>query len=40
MTFIFRLFRSRQKSLELFHPSFRYGQHLTIAGDQFPTGPL
>jgi hypothetical protein len=40
MTFIFRLFRSRQKSLELFDPPFQYEQRLAIAGDQLPAGPL
>jgi hypothetical protein len=40
MTFIFRLFRSRQKSLELFDPPFQYEQRLAIAGDQLPSGAL
>jgi hypothetical protein len=40
MTFIFRLFRSRQKSLELFDPPFRYEQRLAIAGNQLPAGRL
>ncbi len=40
MTFIFRLFRSRQKSLELFDPPFQYEQRLAIAGDQLPRGAL
>ena len=40
MTFIFRLFRSRQKSLELFDPPFQYEQRLAIAGDQLPHGAL
>jgi CRP-like cAMP-binding protein len=40
MTFIFQLFRSRQKSLELFDPPFQYEQRLAIAGDLMPAGPL
>lgn len=40
MTFIFRRFRSRQKSLELFDPPFQYEQRLAIAGDQLPSGAL
>jgi CRP-like cAMP-binding protein len=40
MTFIFELFRSRQKSLELFDPPFQYDQRLAIAGDLMPAGPL
>jgi CRP-like cAMP-binding protein len=40
MTFIFRLFRSRQKSLELFDPPFQYEQRLAIGGNQLPAGPL
>lgn len=40
MTFIFRLFRSRQKSLELFDPPFQYEQRLAIAGNQVPAGRL
>ena len=40
MTFIFQLFRSRQKSLELFDPPFAYEQRLAIAGDQLPGGAL
>jgi hypothetical protein len=40
MTFIFRLFRSRQKSLELFDPPFQYEQRLAIAGNQLPAGAL
>jgi hypothetical protein len=40
MTFIFRLFRSRQKSLELFDPPFQYTQQLEIAADRLPTGAL
>jgi hypothetical protein len=40
MTFIFQLFRTRQKSLELFDPPFLYEQRLAIAGDQLPAGAL
>ena len=40
MTFIFQLFRSRQKSLELFDPPFQYEQRLAIAGDRLPSGAL
>jgi CRP-like cAMP-binding protein len=40
MTFIFQLFRSRQKSLELFDPPFQYEQRLAIAGDRLPAGRL
>ena len=40
MTFIFELFRTRQKSLELFDPPFLHQQRLAIATDQLPTGSL
>ena len=40
MQFIFELFRTRQKSLELFDPPFLYQQRLAIATDQLPTGAL
>ena len=40
MQFIFELFRTRQKSLELFDPPFLYQQRLAIATDQLPTGTL
>jgi hypothetical protein len=36
----FRLFRPRQKSLELFDPPFQYEQRPAIAGDQLPSGAL
>jgi hypothetical protein len=40
MQFIFELFRTRQKSLELFDPPFLYQQRLAIATDQLPNGAL
>ncbi len=40
MHFIFELFRTRQKSLELFDPPFLYQQRLAIATDQLPMGDL
>ena len=40
MEFIFELFRTRQKSLELFDPPFLYQQRLAIATDQLPSGAL
>ena len=40
MTFIFNLFRTRQKSLELFDPPFLHQQRLAIATDRLPTGVL
>jgi CRP-like cAMP-binding protein len=40
MQFIFELFRTRQKSLELFDPPFLHQQRLAIATDQLPTGAL
>jgi hypothetical protein len=40
MQFIFNLFRTRQKSLELFDPPFLYEQRLAIGSDQLPTGRL
>jgi CRP-like cAMP-binding protein len=40
MTFIFNLFRTRQRSLELFDPPFLHQQRLAIATDQLPTGSL
>jgi CRP-like cAMP-binding protein len=40
MEFIFNLFRTRQKSLELFDPPFLYQQRLAIGSDQVPTGRL
>lgn len=40
MQFIFNLFRTRQKSLELFDPPFQYQQRLAIGSDQLPTGKL
>ena len=40
MQFIFELFRTRQKSLELFDPPFLYQQRLAIATDQLPVGSL
>ncbi|OBB15862.1 hypothetical protein A5662_06485 [Mycobacteriaceae bacterium 1482268.1] len=40
MQFIFELFRTRQKSLELFDPPFLYQQRLAIATDQLPSGAL
>jgi hypothetical protein len=40
MQFIFSLFRSRQRSLELFDPPFLYEQRLAIGSDRVPTGRL
>jgi CRP-like cAMP-binding protein len=40
MQFIFNLFRTRQKSLELFDPPFLYQQRLAIGSDLVPTGRL
>jgi CRP-like cAMP-binding protein len=40
MTFIFELFRTRQKSLELFDPPFLHQQRLAIATGQLPAGTL
>jgi CRP-like cAMP-binding protein len=40
MQFIFNLFRTRQKSLELFDPPFLYEQRLAIGSDRLPTGRL
>jgi hypothetical protein len=40
MQFIFNLFRTRQKSLELFDPPFLYEQRLAIGSDQLPTRRL
>jgi hypothetical protein len=40
MQFIFNLFRTRQKSLELFDPPFLYEQRLAIGSDRLPAGRL
>lgn len=40
MGFIFQLFRSRQKSLELFHEPFLYEQRLDLVAGVLPDGRL